>query len=119
MCQKSKTLCSRNFCSWGCTVNLETKKGEVIRIEADENYNVGINEGNLCAKGRFGHGIIHNEQRIENPLMNVGGEFQEVTWDEALLTIADRMQATVNRSGPESLAAIGSEKLANEEKAEA
>ena len=47
--------------------------------------------------------------------MNVGGNFQEVTWDEALRTIADRMQATVNRSGPDSLAAIGSEKLTNEE----
>ena len=87
----------------------------MVRIEADENYNVGINEGNLCAKGRFGHGIIHNEQRIENPLMNIGGDFQEVTWDEALNTIADRIQATVNRSGSDSLAAIGSEKLTNEE----
>lgn len=104
-----------NYCSWGCTVKLESKKGQVIRIEADEGYNVGINEGNLCAKGRFGHGIIHNDQRIENPLMNVGGDFKEVTWDEALRTIAERMQATLNRSGPESLAAIGSEKLTNEE----
>ena len=109
------TYSTCNYCSWGCTVKLETKKGEVIRIEADENYNIGINEGNLCAKGRFGHGIIHNDERIENPLMNVGGNFQEVTWDEALRTIADRMQATVNRSGPDSLAAIGSEKLTNEE----
>jgi len=111
----TETYSTCNYCSWGCTVKLETKKGEVIRIEADENYNIGINEGNLCAKGRFGHGIIHNDQRIENPLMNVGGNFQEVTWDEALRTIADRMQATVNRSGPDSLAAIGSEKLTNEE----
>ena len=111
----TQTHSTCNFCSWGCTVKLETKKGEVIRIEADENYNVGINEGNLCAKGRFGHGIIHNEQRIENPLMNVGGNFQEITWDEALRTIADRIQTTVNRSGSNSLAAIGSEKLTNEE----
>ena len=47
--------------------------------------------------------------------MNIGGDFQEITWDEALRTIADRMQTTVNRSGPNSLAAIGSEKLTNEE----
>ncbi len=111
----TNTQSTCNYCSWGCTVKLETKKGEVIRIEADEGYDIGINEGNLCAKGRFGHGIIHNDQRIENPLMNVGGNFQEVTWDEAFRTIADRMNATVNRSGPDSLAAIGSEKLTNEE----
>ena len=113
MFTETHSTCS--YCSWGCTVKLETKKGEVVRIEGDENYNIGINEGNLCAKGRFGHGIIHNDQRIENPLINVGGDFQEVSWDEALRTIADRMQATLNRSGPDSLAAIGSEKLTNEE----
>ncbi len=104
-----------NYCSWGCTFMLESKKGQVIRIEADEGYDVGINEGNLCAKGRLGHGIIHNDQRIESPLMNVGGAYKEVTWEEALETIADRMQTTVNRSGPDSLAGIGSEKLTNEE----
>ena len=104
-----------NYCSWGCTIELQSKKGQVIRIEADEGYDVGINEGNLCAKGRLGHGIIHNDQRIESPLMNVGGNYKEVTWEEALQTIADRMQATVNKSGPDSLAGIGSEKLTNEE----
>ena len=104
-----------NYCSWGCTIKLESKKGQLVRIEADENYDVGVNEGNLCAKGRLGHGIVHNDQRIESPLMNVGGNYQEVSWEEALQTIADRMQATLNRCGPESLAGISSEKLVNEE----
>ena len=110
---ETHTTC--NYCSWGCTIKLESKKGQVVRIEADENYDVGINEGNLCAKGRLGHGMIHNDQRIESPLMNVGGSYKEVTWEEALQAIADRMQTTVNRSGPDSLAGISSEKLTNEE----
>ncbi|PIQ95444.1 MAG: NADH-quinone oxidoreductase, subunit G, partial [Nitrospinae bacterium CG11_big_fil_rev_8_21_14_0_20_56_8] len=71
--KQTETTC--NFCSWGCTLQLETKKGDVIRIVADEGYDVGINEGNLCAKGRFGHGMIQNEQRIKTPLMNYGGTF--------------------------------------------
>jgi formate dehydrogenase alpha subunit len=111
----TNTYTTCNYCSWGCTFKLESKKGQVIRIEADEGYDIGINEGNLCAKGRLGHGIIHNDQRIESPLMNVGGNYKEVTWEEALETIADRMQTTVNKSGPDSLAGIGSEKLTNEE----
>jgi formate dehydrogenase alpha subunit len=111
----TNTYTTCNYCSWGCTFKLESKKGQVIRIEADEGYDIGINEGNLCAKGRLGHGIIHNDQRIESPLMNVGGTYKEVTWEEALETIADRMQTTANKSGPDSLAGIGSEKLTNEE----
>ena len=111
----TNTYTTCNYCSWGCTFKLESKKGQVIRIEADEGYDIGINEGNLCAKGRLGHGIIHNDQRIESPLMNVGGNYKEVTWEEELETIADRMQTTANKSGPDSLAGIGSEKLTNEE----
>jgi len=113
MFTNTHTTC--NYCSWGCTVRLESKKGQVLRIEGDEGYNVGINEGNLCAKGRFGHGIIHNQDRIKAPLMNFGGTFKEVTWDEAIKTIAERFQSTVNRSGPDSIAGIGSEKMTNEE----
>ncbi|MCF8720417.1 molybdopterin-dependent oxidoreductase [Nitrospina gracilis] len=104
-----------NFCSWGCTVKMETKKGQLVRIEGDETFDLGINEGNLCAKGRFGHGMVHNKQRIQRPLMNVGGTFQEVSWSEALETIADRLKSTINRSGPASIAAMGGEKLTNEE----
>ncbi len=111
----TNTLTTCSYCSWGCTIDLQSKKGQVLRIEADEGYDVGINDGNLCAKGRFGHGIIHNEDRIKTPLMNQGGEFKEIGWDEAIQTIAERLQSAVNRSGPESIAGIGSEKMTNEE----
>lgn len=109
------TLTTCNFCSWGCTVKIETKKGRVTRIEAEDSENVGINNGNLCAKGRFGHGIIQNDQRIKSPLMNVGGTFKEVSWNEAIKAIAERMQSTISRGGAETVAGIGSEKLTNEE----
>ncbi|QPJ65591.1 MAG: molybdopterin-dependent oxidoreductase [Candidatus Nitrohelix vancouverensis] len=104
-----------NYCSWGCTVQVESKKGQAVRITADETLGVGINEGNLCAKGRFGHGIIHNENRIQSPLINQGGTFTEISWEEALKMIAQRVQTTINRSGPGSVAGLGSEKLTNEE----
>ena len=113
MFTSTETTC--NFCSWGCTIKLETKKGQLIRIEGDETFDVGINEGNLCAKGRFGHGMVQNENRLQTPLMNVGGEFKEIGWDEAIQTISERITATVNRSGPGSLAAVGGETLTNEE----
>ena len=109
----TKTTC--NFCSWGCTIKIDTKKGKVMRIEADDNLDVGINDGNLCAKGRFGYGIIQNGDRIQKPLINVGGDFKEVSWQEAIDNIAERVKAALNRTGPGSVAGIGGEKLTNEE----
>ncbi|MBI4389263.1 MAG: molybdopterin-dependent oxidoreductase [Nitrospinae bacterium] len=111
----TETLTTCNFCSWGCSIKLESKKGHIKRIEAEDSETVGINNGNLCAKGRFGHGMIHNPDRLKTPLMNVGGTFKEVSWEEALSVIAERIQTTVNRSGPETVAGLGSEKLTNEE----
>jgi formate dehydrogenase alpha subunit len=104
-----------NYCSWGCSLKLESKKGQVLRIEAHPEAGVGINQSNLCAKGRFGHGIIHSDQRIQTPLMNQGGQFKEISWHEALEIIADRARSTVNRSGPETVAGLAGEKLTNEE----
>ncbi|MFQ5717432.1 MAG: molybdopterin-dependent oxidoreductase, partial [Nitrospinales bacterium] len=111
----SSTHSTCNYCSWGCAIKLETKKGNLVRIEADETPGVGINDGNLCAKGRFGHGFVNSDQRIKTPMINSGGKFQEVSWKDALKAIAERLQSTINRSGPESVAGIGSENLTNEE----
>ena len=111
----NNTLTTCNFCSWGCTIKLETRKGQLARIEGDETLGLGINEGNLCAKGRFGHGMVQNKNRLQTPLLNVGGEFKEIGWDEAIQTIAERITTTVNRNGPASVAAVGGEKLTNEE----
>ncbi|MFQ5483510.1 MAG: 2Fe-2S iron-sulfur cluster-binding protein, partial [Nitrospinaceae bacterium] len=102
-----------NFCSWGCTIQFETKKGKLVRIEGNETFDLGINEGNLCAKGRFGHGMVQNPKRIQVPMMNVGGTFKEIGWDEAISIVAERMTTTINRSGPASIAAIAGEKLTN------
>ncbi len=113
MFTETHTTC--NFCSWGCTIKLETKKGKLIRIEGDETFDLGINEGNLCAKGRFGHGMVQNKKRLQTPLLNVGGEFKEISWDEAIQTIAERITTTINRSGPESVAAVAGQTLTNEE----
>ena len=88
--KSTHTTC--NFCSGGCTIKLDTKKGKVVRIEADDNIGVGINNGNLCAKGRFGYGIIHNDKRLQTPLMNVGGNSKEVSWNEAIQAIAEKIK---------------------------
>ena len=109
------TYSTCNYCSWGCTVKLETKSGQLIRIEADETLGIGINDGNLCAKGRFGHDYVQSEKRLKVPMANVGGSFQEISWSEAIKTIAERLLATVNRSGPSTIAGIASEKMTNEE----
>ncbi|MDO8142375.1 MAG: molybdopterin-dependent oxidoreductase, partial [Candidatus Brocadiales bacterium] len=108
---KVPTICP--YCSVGCTVILNTKMESVRRITSDD-Y-LGINEGNLCIKGRFGHEFIHSPERIKTPLIRKNGELYPASWDEAIEYVAKRFQQIINEHGGAAIGGIGSEKGTNED----
>ncbi len=108
---KTQTICP--YCAVGCTVVLNTKMGTVRRITSDD-Y-TGINEGNLCVKGRFGHEFIHSPARIKTPMIRKNGELCPASWDEALECVSKRFQNIINEYGGKAIGGIGSEKSTNEE----
>src|SRR3989339_103290 len=108
---KTPTICP--YCSVGCTIILNTKLESVRRITSDD-Y-LGINEGNLCIKGRFGHEFIHSPERIKTPLIRKNGELCPTSWDEALEYVAKRFQQIINEHGGTAIGGIGSGKCTKEE----
>lgn len=105
------TICP--YCSVGCTVVLNTKMESVRRITSDDH--LGINEGNLCVKGRFGHEFIHSAERIKTPLIRKDGELYPTTWNEALEYVSKRFQQIIQEYGGKTIGGIGSEKCTNED----
>ncbi|MDE3077252.1 MAG: (2Fe-2S)-binding protein, partial [Chloroflexota bacterium] len=87
--QKTHTTC--NYCSVGCTMDLEHFKGEVRRVRAHPGY--GLNDGLLCALGRFGYDFIHHEDRLTMPYVRrlPEGGLEPASWDEALDTAASHL----------------------------
>ena len=73
------------------------------------------NEGNLCVKGRYGWPYVYSEERLSKPLIRKDGALQEVEWNEALSFVAENSKRIKDASGASSLAALGSERLTNEE----
>ena len=108
---KVPTICP--YCAVGCTVVLNTKMESIRRITSDD-Y-TGINEGNLCVKGRFGHEFIHSPERIKTPLIRKNGELYPTSWDEAIEYVAKRFQQIINEHGGTAIGGIGSEKCTNED----
>ncbi len=108
---KVPTICP--YCSVGCTVILNTKMESVRRITSDD-Y-LGINEGNLCIKGRFGHEFIHSPERVKTPLIRKNGELYPTSWDGAIEYVAKRFQQIKNEHGGTAIGGIGSEKCTNED----
>ncbi len=108
---KVRTVCS--CCGVGCSINLDVKKGKVYRVTSDDN--IGINNGNLCAMGRFGYQFIDTEDRIKTPLIRKDDKLVPASWDEALKLVGDKFKEIKNRHGGETIAGIGSERASNED----
>ena len=101
------TICSH--CSVGCQLELLVKKGRVIRSIAD--LSGPVNQGNSCARGKFGYKYVHSNDRITSPYIRKNGELAEATWDDALDLIAARL----SESKGGSFGAVASPRATNEE----
>lgn len=110
--QKTHTTC--NYCSVGCTMDVEHFKGEVKRVRAHPGY--GHNDGFLCALGRFGYDFVHHPDRVTVPYVKrvEGGGLEMATWDEALDKAATLL-ADAAKKNPKGVGIIGSRRIANED----
>ncbi|MBZ5695549.1 MAG: molybdopterin-dependent oxidoreductase [Acidobacteriia bacterium] len=56
-----------------------------------------VNQGKLCPRGQAGLQVTYHPDRIKNPLARTGprgsGQFQEITWDEALKQLISQLSA--------------------------
>ncbi|WP_207002295.1 molybdopterin-containing oxidoreductase family protein [Trinickia mobilis] len=97
-------------CDIACPVVAKVRDGRVIRIRSS--YKPSLRE-NICVKGIYAHKGFENPARITHPLKRVGergsGKWQQVTWEDALDDIAQRLTRVVDRYGPEALAVATSE----------
>jgi len=108
--KNTSTVCA--FCSLGCSLTLGEKDGKTAYVSSPSN---SANEGNLCVKGRYGWPFAYSEERVTKPLIRKDGALVEATWDEAIQTVAEKFGSIKKNSGADSLAAIGSQRLTNEE----
>ncbi|HRW29158.1 MAG TPA: molybdopterin oxidoreductase family protein, partial [Emcibacteraceae bacterium] len=69
----------------------------------DNSYTAGV----ICAKVARYAERTHHPERLTTPLKRTGpkgsGEFSEITWDEALDTVADSFKAATEKHGPETV----------------
>ncbi|MFP3975125.1 MAG: formate dehydrogenase subunit alpha [Dehalococcoidia bacterium] len=105
------TVCP--FCGCGCNIDLEINANQITRAKPSDQ--VSPNGATLCARGSFGYDFVQSPDRLTAPLVKKQGEFEEVSWEEALDTVAERFKKIKNEYGADSLAVLGSTKCTNEE----
>jgi formate dehydrogenase major subunit len=99
-------------CSVGCTVKAEVQNG--VWVGQEPAYGSPINRGTHCAKGASVRELVHGDRRIKYPMKKVGGQWQRMTWDQALTEITDKMTEIRGKSGADSVYLLGSAKFSNE-----
>src|SRR5271154_6533591 len=97
------------LCSAGCGLLVRVMQGdaEVVRHgktgiikmglakKLEGNPQHPVNLGKLCARGQAGLQVVYHPDRITHPLKRTGsrgsGEFQEITWDDALKELGSHL----------------------------
>ncbi len=96
----------------GCPFRVYTKNGKILREEQSGSHHPieeGVPDMNPmgCQKGACWSHCHYSPDRVTKPLKRVGergeGKFEEVSWDEALDDIADKMLDAIQEQGPESI----------------
>jgi len=109
--EKTATVCP--YCGCGCSITLNVENGRIIKVTSDPEGRV--NEGWLCAKGKFGFDFVHSPDRLKQPLIRRRGKLEEASWDEALGFVAEKLTEIREEYGRESIAGLSSAKCSNEE----
>ena len=104
MGQEAKySICS--ICDIGCQLRTETINGEVKRVIAHDNPMLAKN---ICLKGVAAPSIHNHPDRLKMPLKRVGerGEdrWEEISYEQAMDEIAEKLKSIVAQYGPESFA---------------
>jgi NADH-quinone oxidoreductase subunit G len=98
--ERSPSLCIH--CSLGCHIIASARYREMVRLEA--RFNESVNGYFICDRGRYGFYYTNHPERPRRP--RVGTE--EVSWEEAIRRAAEKLSEIIERSGPESIACLGS-----------
>jgi NADH-quinone oxidoreductase subunit G len=103
------TICTH--CGDGCKTTLGVRNNAIIR--GNNRDHSGINGEFLCIKGRYAFDFYDHPDRLQTPLVRKNGKLEEVSWGEALKTVAQKFNEVLAAGG--SCGAIGSNRTTNEE----
>ncbi len=100
--------CSPN-CYGRCALRLHVHDDQVTWVESDTTGDdtFGDHQIRACLRGRSLRRLLNDPDRLTRPLKRVGprgsGEFQEVSWDEAIQFIYDNYTRVLDEYGPSAV----------------
>ena len=115
------TSCEQNGCYGRCVLKVHVKDGRINSIETDDlinpnnpredlseqAYKEGMVQARACVRGRGWRQTVYNPDRLLHPMKRVGkrgeGKWAQISWEEALDTVAGKMHEAIKKFGPYSV----------------
>jgi NADH-quinone oxidoreductase subunit G len=90
--------------SLGSNLVVQVMANKVKRVLPLENE--GLNECWISDRDRYSYEGLNADDRLTRPMLNVGGKWQEVEWQQALEAVAKGLKNVQMQHGPEALGAL-------------
>ena len=99
--QETKSTCC--YCGVGCGVLISSEDNKIIGVRGDPDH--PANFGRLCTKGANLHRTAREDMRALHPELRVNRDAKrkQVSWDEALETVADKFESVIREHGPDAV----------------
>lgn len=105
MAKNGKIRSTCHLCYHSCGVLIQMKNGRPINVEGDPAN--PMSKGKLCPKGLASLEYLNHPNRLKRPLKRIGekgkGNWQEISWDEALELVAENLAGIKEKYGVLSL----------------
>ena len=92
-------------CDGFCPLTVQVKEGQAVKVTTRDHP---MFKDVICMKGAFAPKSFAHPSRILHPLKRVGergaGEWERVSWEQAMDEIAVKLKAVVDKHGPEAFA---------------
>jgi anaerobic selenocysteine-containing dehydrogenase len=102
---ETRTVICPHDCPDTCAMTATIENGRVVKMGARADH--PITRGFLCVKTQYYQERLYSPLRVLHPQRRVGpkgaGQFERITWDEAIATIAGRFQRIIATHGAEAI----------------
>jgi anaerobic selenocysteine-containing dehydrogenase len=104
-----RTACA--MCPSGCGLEVRVVGGKAVKVEGNPIH--PLNQGVCCLKGQASLEVLYSPERIRYPWRQLGargsGDWEEISWDEALNLVVEKLTALRQSGKPHSLALVHGE----------
>ncbi len=92
-------------CPDTCSMIVTVDNDKILEVRGNPDH--PYTDGRLCVKINHYEERVHSTDRVMHPLKRKGakgsGQFERITWDQAIKEIGDRWKAIIAKSGPTAI----------------